>query len=425
MPNDSSLLNTRKFLPLFATLFMTAGSDNLLRSAILVMLTYNGVTFLGISKVVAVNLATLAFLLPYFLFSSYAGKLADIYNKVIIIRVIKFCELLIVAVAAAGFYYRNAEIAILSLFMMGIHSTFFSPIKYSILPQYFNERQKLLLANGFVEAGTFVAVLIGQTIGTWNMADNRIDIVMGLLLVSALLSLVTTYRMAAVIPTEQVVKFHKNLFQDVYHTYKDVMRDRQIRNNLHAISWFWAFGVILNSQLPVFAQEYMGGNAHVFSLLLAVFSVSIGAGSLFCATVSRGKIFHGYVLWGAGLISIFTLGLILLNFKVVPHQSRISEFIYTFSGIANFILITMLGFCAGLYSVTCYSSLQIITPPGILSRVIAINNILNACYMVGASIVCTLLVIFISLWWLFLIFAMVNLLFVAWYYLNVYRCNTN
>lgn len=421
MLKDDSLLNSRKFLPLFATLFMTASSDNLLRSAILVMLTYNGVTFLGFSKAVAVNLATLAFLLPYFIFSSYAGKLADIYSKVAIIKVIKFCEFLIVALAALGFYYRNAEITILSLFMMGVHSTFFSPIKYSILPQYFNERRKLLLANGFVEAGTFVAVLIGQTIGTWNMADNRIDIVMGLLLLAAVLSLLTTYRMTEVMPENESIKFHKNLFQDLYHTYKDVMQHREIRNNLHAISWFWAFGVILNSQLPVFAQESMGGNAHVYSILLAIFSVSIGCGSLFCATVSRGKIYHGYVLGGAGLISAFMLGLVLLNHDQALNQLGVADFVGSIAGIGNFVLIILLGFCAGLYSVTCYSSLQVITPPGMLSRVIAMNNVLNACYMVGASIACTLLVAFISIRWLFILFVIVNFLFVIWYYLNIHR----
>lgn len=421
MLNDNSLLNTRKFLPLFATLFMTASSDNLLRSAILVMLTYNGVTFLGLSKAVAVNLATLSFLLPFFIFSSYAGKLADIYSKVAIIKVIKLCEFLIVIVASIGFYYRNAEITILSLFMMGIHSTFFSPIKYSILPQYFDERRKLLLANGFVEAGTFVAVLIGQTVGTWNMADNRIDIVLGLLLLAAILSLITTYRMAAVIPTNQSVQFHKNLFSDLYHTYKEVMQYQQIRNNLHALSWFWAFGVILNSQLPVFTQESMCGNAYVYSVLLAVFSVSIGCGSLFCATVSRGKIYHGYVLVGAGLISVFMLGLVLLNHGTAINQLGIANFVGRVSGIGNFILIILLGFCAGLYSVTCYSSLQVITPPGMLSRVIAMNNVLNACYMVGASITCTVLVAFISIRWLFSLFVIANFFFVIWYYLNVYR----
>lgn len=421
MLNDNSLLNTRKFLPLFATLFMTASSDNLLRSAILVMLTYNGVTFLGLSKAVAVNLATLAFLLPFFIFSSYAGKLADIYSKVVIIKVIKFCEFLIVIVASIGFYYRNAEITILSLFMMGVHSTFFSPIKYSILPQYFSDRRKLLLANGFVEAGTFVAVLIGQTVGTWNMADNRIDIVLGLLLLAAILSLITTYRMAAVVPTNQSVQFHKNLFSDLYHTYKEVMQYRQIRNNLHALSWFWAFGVILNSQLPVFTQESMGGNAYVYSVLLAVFSVSIGCGSLFCATVSRGKIYHSYVLVGAGLISVFMLGLVLLNHGTAVNQLGIASFVGRVSGIGNFILIILLGFCAGLYSVTCYSSLQVITPPGMLSRVIAMNNVLNACYMVGASITCTVLVAFISIHWLFILFVIANFFFVIWYYLNVYR----
>ena len=415
---NDSLLNTRKFIPLFGILFLNASSDNLLRSAILVMITFNGVGFAGLNDALEVNLATLLFMLPFFILSSYAGKFADCYNKITIIKIVKYCELLIVALASWGLIKQNAIVIYCALFAMGTHSTFFGPIKYSILPEYIKDRRKLLLASGYVEAGTFVAVLVGQTIGSWNMAEHRLDIVLMLLIFSALIGLVTTYRLEAIVPHSQKIYFDRNIFKDTYNTYKQVMANPEVRINLRSISWFWAVGAFINTQLPIFTRGYMGGNAYVFSVILALFSISIGVGSLVCAIISRGKIVRYYVLFGAGLISCLSLALLLVN--CVPKDSigGVTSFLSNWQGWVNYLIIIGIGFFGGFYSVTCYNELQVIAPSGTLSRIVAVNNLLNASYMVATSIACTLLLLIISLWWLFVIFVVANTLFVYWYWQN-------
>ena len=160
MQKDNSLLNSRRFLPLFGIQAFNALTDHVLKNAILVMITYHGLSIYGLSREISLNLATLSFILPFFLFSSYAGKLADTYSKVKLIRIIKTCELGIVFIAALSFILHSLALMIFSLVIIGIHSTFFSPIKYSILPQYFDERKALLLANGYIEFATFVFISI-------------------------------------------------------------------------------------------------------------------------------------------------------------------------------------------------------------------------------------------------------------------------
>ena len=413
----NSLLNPRKFLPLFAILFLNASSDHILRNATIVMLAYQGVCWAGMSSIVAVNIFTLVFILPFFLFSSYAGKLADATNKVTLIKRIKYYELLIVVVAGIGFYYRSPWLMLLALFSMGIHSTFFGPIKYSILPEYLTVRKQLLLANGYVELGTFIATLAGQMLGSWYMAKHAPAVVLALMAGSALVGLSLSYRLADNRAETSAAKpLTWNFPQDICQTYREVITSVAIRNNLHAISWFWALGIIYTTQLPMFILKYMGGSAAVFSFLLAVFSIAIGIGSLVCAKLSNGQINKAYVVVGASAISIFSLALILLNHQPKTTTVELMAFSQTATGFMNFGLIFLVGFFSGFYSVTCYNELQLIVAPGSLSRVIAVNNILNAAYMVVAALVCTLLLLIMDLRSLFMIFIVANSLFVIWYW---------
>jgi hypothetical protein len=165
----------------------------------------------------------------------------------------------IIVLAATGIFSRSVEILIFSLVAMSTHSTFFGPIKFSILPQYIKERKVLLLANGYIELGTFVAVLIGQTLGSWYMANEELEIIVGLMTFSTISGLILSYRMEKTMPLGTKEKFHWNLFKDTWLSYRKVVVDKKIKNNIHAISWFWAMGVVYSTQLPVFTQIYMGG----------------------------------------------------------------------------------------------------------------------------------------------------------------------
>lgn len=415
--NENHLLNSHKFVPLFIIQFLNALNDNILKNAILVLISYQGFRFLGLNAELSVNIVALLFILPFFLFSSYSGKIGDAYCKVKLIKIIKYCEVLIITIAGIGFFTQNLIILISALVMMGIHSTFFGPIKYSILPQYIHRRKSLLLANGCVEFGTFVSVLLGQFLGGWYMANRQINFIVSLLFISTFGGLILSYRLEKILPSGTKEKLSWNIFKDTVKLYKKVMVHKFIKNNIYAISWFWAIGVIYTIQLPLFTRQYLGGDAHVFSILLVIFSVSIGLGSVFCSKVSNGTIQKKYVVIGALGVSIFTLILLVLNHN--PHESNlgVKDFSQTIRGMLDYLLIAIVGFFAGLYSVTCYNELQAESPLEILSQVFAMNNILNALYMLLISIVCTILLIFMSIWWLlFLILFMVNLLFVLWYW---------
>ena len=410
---------TRQFFPLFNVQFLSALNDNLLKNAILVMLTFNGVSLLGLSESQAVNIAVFLFIFPYLVFSSYAGKLADYYNKITIVKIIKYSELIIMLIATIGFYYAYVWVLFISLFLMGIHSAFFGPIKYSILPQYF-DRTDVPMANAYVEMGTFIAVLIGQTFGSWFIADGSTLLTINSLLVFALLGLFFSFKMVSVPALRTPFVLGKNPFVDSFKMYKLVLKHRVLRNNLHAISWFWALGVFYTTQLPVLTRDYLHGDGHVFSIILTLFSLGIGIGSIYCAKLSNGHVVRKYVPFGALMVSL--LSFILLCFNYV-HQStlqislmNLTEFIASFHGLFNLTLLFFIGFFAGFYSITCYNDLQLSSPDKIRSQTIAANNILNAVYMVLTAVICSILLAWLSLWWLFICMMIMNLGFCYLYY---------
>lgn len=422
--SNSKILNSHKFLPLFIIQFLNALNDNILKNAILVMITYQSFKLFGLSSELSVNIVALMFILPFFLFSATGGKIGDAYCKVKLIKVIKYCEVLIIMIAAIGFFTKNLKILIVALVAMGIHSTFFGPIKYSILPQYISDRKALLLANGYIEFGTFIAVLLGQFFGGWYMANMAINLIVSFLFASTFSGLILSYRLEKVLPVGAKEKLNWNIFKDTFKLCQKISATKPTINNIRAISWFWAVGAIYTTQLPLFTKHYLGGGSHVFSVLLVIFSMSIGVGSVFCAKISNGIIRKKYVIIGAMGITVFTLILLILNRTPQSNYLELGDFSRTSLGIIDYVLISIVGFSAGLYSVTCYNELQVESPLGILSQIFAVCNISNAAYMLFVSILCTILLLFINIWWvLFLIVIIANLIFVYWYWwVNFVRC---
>lgn len=407
---NESLLNTKKFSGLFSIQFLNVMNDNLLKNAILVMIAFNGITLGSFKSSVTVNISTLLFILPFFLFASYAGKLADKMNKVQLIRIIKFCEVFITLVACGGILSKNIWLMLIAILAMSTHSTFFSPIKYSILPQYFSQHKKLLLANSYVEVGSFIAVLVGQVIGSWFIGNSQPQIVIWILASATLAGLIFSWNLEKTPTVGTQVAFHWNLFKDNWDLYRQITTDPKIKNTLHAIAWFWALGVIYTIQMALLTKHYLGGSAQVFSILLIEFSIAIGLGSLVCTYISNGTIHKKFIPFALIGISILTLFILLLNNTPTPHTSSVAEFSHSLHGIINYGLIFGIGFMAGFYSITCYNELQLISPLKIFSQVIAVNNILNAAYMLIITIACTLLLMLINLWWLFFIVIIANLL---------------
>ncbi|MBP9742236.1 MAG: MFS transporter [Burkholderiales bacterium] len=411
MLKTRNVLKVSNFAHLFKILVLGAVNDNILRNALLVLLTFSGVTIYHLSTAQAVNLAVFLFLLPFFLFSSYAGKIADSFYKVKIIRIVKLCEIIIMLGAAIGFIYHLIWLLFLCIFLMGMHSTFFGPIKFSIVPQYLKHNE-LVMANGYIEMGTFAGILIGQSIGSWFMANQMIIILISIMIAVSLMGYLYSFKLDMVPPATSKVKFYKNVLQDIWAMYSVVAKDSLIRKNLHMVSWFWGFGIIFTTQLPVLTRDYFGGDAHFFTVLIGLFTIGIGMGSLICAKLSHTKAVPGYATFGGCAMSIGLLVLLLTHYQTVTTTADWLVLLNSLNGAVIFILSLLIGIAAGFYSVTCYNTLQMNSLDEIRSQVISAVNILNASYMVIASIISSLLLMVMSPWWLLLTAALCNLVFV-------------
>lgn len=407
-PMDESLLNSRRFAGMFSIQFLNVLSDNLLKNAILVMIAFSSITIGKFNSTFSINIITILFTLPFFIFASYAGKIADSSDKVQIIKIIKLCEILIVTIASAGIVFENIWLMMVAVLLMSSHSTFFSPIKYSILPQYFSQPKKLLLANSYVEVGSFIAVLIGQIIGSWFIGNHQPTIVIYILWLSGVCGLIMCMRLEPLPIVGNKSNFNWNFFKDNIQLYRQITCDKQIKRVVHSIAWFWALGIIYTTQLAIFTKTYIGGSAQIFSILLAEFSIAIGIGSLVCTNLSKGTIHKKFITIGLFSISFFTILLLILNFHEQHSISTLLQFSSSIRGIINYILIFCIGFMAGFYSITCYNELQLISPLNIFSRIVSVSNLLNASYMLATTICCTILLTITNLWWLFAIIAIAN-----------------
>ena len=386
-PNQFALLSQRRFAPFFWTQFLGACNDNLFKFAFTVMVTYQ----LQISWMppdLAGLLIGALFILPYLLFSATSGQLADKFDKALLIRWIKALEVVIMALAAWGFYRVDVALLLSCVFLMGLHSTLFGPVKYAYLPQHLSERE-LTGGNGMVEMGTFVAILLGSVAGGLLIALPQIGAVAT---AWACFALAIAGRVAAqYVPsspsTEPGLQINWNAFSETWRNLKLAHENIVVFRSLLGISWMWFFGAVFLSQFPSFAREVLHGDEQVASLLLVVFSIGIGTGSLLCEVLSRRHVEIGLVPLGAIGMSIFAIDLYLAS-RGLPTAEAIG--LVAFIGMPAHWRVMfdlgMLALFAGLYSVPMYALIQLRSQPSHRARIIAANNILNALFMVVSSI---------------------------------------
>ena len=286
-PNQFALLRQRRFAPFFWTQFLGAGNDNLFKFAFTVMVTYQlQVDWLPPS------LAGLAigalFILPFLLFSATSGQLTDKYDKTAVIRFVKSLEIAIMAIAAAGFVTQNAAVLLGCVFLMGLHSTLFGPVKFAYLPQHLSERE-LTGGNGMVEMGTFVAILLGNVVGGLLIAMPGVGstyVAVGCV-AAAVLGRLTAQFVPASPATDPGLRINWNPVSETWRNLKLAHGHIVVFRSLLGISWMWFFGAVFLSNFPVFAKDVLHGDEHVASLLLVVFSLGIGTGSLLCEVLSK------------------------------------------------------------------------------------------------------------------------------------------
>lgn len=416
-PNQFDLFRTRRFLPLFVTQFFGAFNDNLLKNAVIVLLTFHGMRLANLDVDSTVQLIGALFILPMLLFSATAGQLCEKYDKAAVARFVKLFEIGIMLVAAAGFYLNLAWLLFACILLMGIHSTLFGPLKYSVLPQYLRE-EELVGGNGLIEGGTFVAILVGEIAGTLltDLDPSHTTIVAALLL-CAIVGFMASRKMPAAPSSAPQLAVNWNFITETWAIVDHCRKNRAVFLSLLGISWFWFLGALYLSKLPTFASDVLGGDASVYTLLMALFSIGVGVGSALCEKLSGRKVELGLVPFGSIGLCLFGVDLYFATPAHPGHQLGLTAFL---SDAAHWRLIadfTLIGVFGGFYIVPLYAIIQTRTEPAFRARAIAANNILNSLFMVASAIVAVVLAkAGVSLMAILLIAALLNIAVAAYIY---------
>ncbi|MGA9342582.1 MAG: MFS transporter [Rhodanobacteraceae bacterium] len=387
--NPFRLLKTRRFAPFFATQALGAFNDNAFRYALLVLVAFH----LGLDDAEVTfysNIGPALFILPFFLFSASAGQLAEKFEKTRIIRYVKLFEIGAMALAAIGFHTHSVALLLAILFLMGVHSTVFGPIKYAILPQAL-KRPELLGGNGLVEMGTSLAILLGMVAGGSLMALGHLGPTLASILVLgvALSGYLVSRAIPAAPATAPDLVFRWNPFTETARVLGIVARERTLFVAVLGISWFWFFGGVFTAQLPNYTKLYLGGGAGVSVLVLTLFSIGVGAGSILCEKLSGGRIESGLVPFGAIGLTVFGVDLYFARPGIVIAHGLDALAFLSASGSWRIALdMTLIGLFAGFYIVPLFALVQSRAMPSELSRIIAGNNVLNALFIVAAAVFC-------------------------------------
>jgi 1-acyl-sn-glycerol-3-phosphate acyltransferase len=381
-----TLLGKRRFAPFFWTQALGAFNDNVFRNALVMLVAFQmGLDDHTVS--LYTNLAPALFIIPFFLFSATAGQLAEKFEKTRIVRYVKLFEIAAMTLAAVGFYTHNTGLLLLVLFLMGMHSTTFGPIKYAILPQALQPGE-LVGGNGLIEMGTQLAVLIGLIAGSALMQIPRLGPVLAgaVTITIALVGYLASRRIPAAPATAPELKFNWNPFTETARVLRITKQDRGVFNAVLGISWFWFFGTVLVAQLPSYTKLNLGGDGSVNILGLTLFSIGTGIGSLLCEKMSGKRVEVGLVPLGAFGLTAFGVDLFFARPGLAPtHGLNWLAFLQAAGSWRIALDLILIGVFAGFYVVPLFAFIQSRTPRDRLSRVIAGNNILNALFIVCAA----------------------------------------
>ena len=386
-PNQFALLGQRRFAPFFWTQFCGAANDNLFKFAFTVMVTYQ-LQLEWMPPALAGLVIGALFILPFLLFSATSGQLTDKFDKRSMIRFVKNLEIGIMLLAAFGFWTANAIVLLACVFLMGLHSTLFGPVKYAYLPQMLDERE-LTGGNGMVEMGTFVAILLGNVAGGLLVAIPQVG--RDYVAIACVLAALGGRGFAQFVPpvpaTDPGLKINWNPVTETLRNLKLAHGNIVVFRSLLGISWMWFFGAVFLSQFPSFAKEVLHGDEQVASLLLVVFSVGIGVGSLLCEVLSRRHVEIGLVPLGAIGMTVFAVDLYFASRGLPPSgEMGLAQFAGIHAHWHVMADLALLSLFAGLYSVPMYALIQLRSQPTHRARIIAANNILNALFMIVSAI---------------------------------------
>ncbi len=387
------LLLERRFAPFFGVQFLGALNDNIFKQALVILLAYQTASFTTMSTDVLQNLAQALFVLPFFLFSATAGQLADKYEKSRLISITVLVELAVMALGAVGLLAQSLELLLLALFLGGVQSTLFGPVKYAILPQQLNDRE-LVGGNALVETGTTIAILVGLMAGGWMVSQVNWGIVAVAVTTIALpaAGFLLSRKIPLAPPADPGLKINWNPVSETWRNFQFLRGNRTVFLSVLGISWFWFFGAMFVTQFPNLSKNVLVADEHVVTLLLVVFSIGIGAGSLLCERLSGHKIEIGLVPFGSIGLTLFGVD---LYFALADHirdgPVTLGEFVREAGHWRILGDLLLIGVFGGFYIVPLYALVQRRGEAAHLSRIIAGNNILNALFMVAAALLAIVL----------------------------------
>jgi len=387
MSHQFGLLKERRFRPFFLTQFLGAFNDNVYKNALVVLLTFQSARYTSMSPGILVNLCAGIFILPFFLFSATAGQIADKFEKSRLIRFTKLLEIGIMVLAGFAFALESLALMLGCLFLMGSQSSLFGPVKYAILPQHLRE-DELIGGNAVVEAGTFLAILIGTLAGgvLISLGQGIVWVSLAVLLL-ALLGYLASRGIPLAPAASPGLRINWNPLTETWRNFQFTRGNRTVFLSILGVSWFWFYGAVFLSQFPAYAKDVLGGNEHAVILLLAVFSVGIGVGSLLCERMSAGRVEIGLVPFGSIGLSLFALDLWWSSPATGLFASPLplGEVLAQAATWRVLIDLVGIGVFGGFFIVPLYALIQSRSEPAHRSRIIAGNNILNALFMVIAA----------------------------------------
>ncbi|MDX1694577.1 MAG: MFS transporter [Ketobacteraceae bacterium] len=381
-----SLLKTRRFAPFFLTQFFGAFNDNVFKNALLILFTFSAAYQTDMNISLLNNLAAGLFILPFFLFSAFAGEIADKYEKSSLIRRIKLGEIAIMSLAGIAFWFDSTYGLLFILFLMGTQSSFFGPVKYSIIPQHLPSRE-LVGGNALVEAGTFLSILLGTILGgILSKLDHGPEWVSVTVIFIAILGWLSSRQIPDAPAANPDININFNPLRETFNTIQFARRNHAVFLAIMAISWFWFLGAAYLTQLPKYTQDVLRGDQTVVTALLAFFSIGIALGSLLCEKLSGRKIELGLVPLGSIGLSLFGMDLF---FTGSEGSGELMGFLAFFSQAESYRVLVdfvAIGVFGGLYIVPLYAMIQERTEEKTRARTIAAVNIMNALFMVVSAL---------------------------------------
>ena len=378
------LLKTSRFAPLFVTQFLGALNGNFFKSALVAMLTFQATQWTAFSPALMICVAAGVFILPCFLFSALAGQLADKYDKAKLARLLTALEILITGVTVLGFLMPGLPVLLGALFLLGLHSTLFEPLKYAILPQHLR-KDELVGGNALVGASTFIAILGGMVAGglfAWKVWQPGLMAVVGLLVAA------TGFLASCSIPTASApdpgLQINLNPLSETWRNIRFARQNRAVFLSILGISWFWLCGAIFVSQFPVYATTVLGGGETSVAFLFATVAVGIGLGSMLCNKLSGKYVEVGLVPFGSIGLTIFGFDLVVASPGMLPTGAplALTSLLSLHETWRILFDILALGVFGGFFIVPLYVLMLSRSQPGHRARIVAANNILNALFMV-------------------------------------------